>query len=187
MISFIVGLPGAGKTMFLMREALRALKAGRDVYYNMPDVDVEKLLENAARGQNKVGRMVRWTSWLDFLNVENGLILVDEAQIYFNAYKWQDLPEEVQYKLQQHRKDGIDIMGAVQNVRRITTVMRELCNFVWEVKNIGNRVFIAKKFDVADVDKAKRQSLGFKVFFRKKAFADVYNTKAKIQGSKGRY
>jgi len=111
MITLVTGLPGAGKTYFAVREMVQALKEGRDVYTNIPC---------------KIEGVKYWKKLKNLLYLKKGLIVMDEAQVYLNSRKWDTLPEWVQYKLQQHRKQGLDILAITQSINRIDTVMREL-------------------------------------------------------------
>jgi len=113
MIIVYKGLPGSGKTASLAHFALQELSRGRDVWSNFW-LDYE--------GDN----LRYWSSIEELLEVENGLIIMDEAQIYLNSRLWELLPQQFQYKLQLHRHDGLDIYGTVQHEARLDVVMREL-------------------------------------------------------------
>jgi len=145
MISIFTGRPGTGKTYSLVRFAyLKILKEQADIYSNfhIDFSDLEK--RDKVKPDTYNSHLHFWTKLVDFVKIKQGIILIDEAQIYFNSRKWQKFPEEVQYKFQQHRKGGrkfndhgLDIVGAVQNVKRIDTVVRELVNTVLDVRKIG--------------------------------------------------
>lgn len=133
MINIITGKPGMGKTYALVKIALRALKNGRDVYSNF-HIDFTSL---NLKSKNSLGKLYFWKDVSDLMSIRHGEILMDEAQIYLNSRKWSSLPPELMYKLQQHRKQGLNIWGAVQNIKRIDTVCRELVNSVFVVKRFG--------------------------------------------------
>ena len=178
MINCVVGKPGTGKTYFLLKKAVKALRSGRDVYSNFW-IDFDKLRKLRLLGK-KSGGLFYWHDIADLINIKQGLILMDECQIWFNSRKWQTLDERAQYKLQQHRKHGLDILGASQNLKRIDSVMRELINEVYEVKRLG-RFFLVKTFEVEDIDKAKRKSYGYRAYFLNKKLANCFDTFQEIK------
>lgn len=178
MINIITGKPGMGKTYTLVRIALKSIKQGRNVYSNF-HIDLNKFYPKYPKQTVKWGTIYFWKNVEDLMTIRSGDILMDEAQIYLNSRKWQLLPPELMYKLQQHRKQGLNIYGAVQNLKRIDTVCRELVNSVFVVKRIHN-IFIMNEYDVEDIDKVKRDSYSFKLFFLSKRLASCYDTLQEI-------
>jgi len=163
-----------------------------DRFYNLPLVrDIRaKLFHNKNR---KVGKLYFWNELEDLLEIRGGEILIDECQIYFNSRSWKKLPFRLQYKLQQHRKhirkngDGsfmaLNIWGAVQNVKRIDTVVRELVNNIYSLKKVGP-LFRACLYDIEDIDKEKRKPYKINLFLFSKKLAACYDTFQEIIGFK---
>jgi len=170
MINIITGKPGSGKTYFLVYQAYKSLLAGRDVYSNF-HLDFSK----HKNFKKMTGKIFYWHKISDLNDLRSGDILMDEAQIYMNSRKWKDLDERFQYKLQQHRKHGLNIWGTAQNVKRIDCVARELVNSIFVVKKCG-RIFVVNEFDIEEIDKAKRQSYGVKFLFLRRGFYACYDT-----------
>ena len=158
MINVVVGKPGTGKTYFLVKQAYDYIRRGVDVYSNF-HIDFKRM-----NLKPNAGKIHYWRYLTELIQVKNGIILMDEAQIYINAREFRTLPPEFQYKAQQHRKHGIDFWLAVQNVKRIDTVARELVNTVFEFKRIG-RLFIGREFDIDEIDKVKRYCYSHKIYF----------------------
>ena len=141
--------------------------------------------------ENKIGKIYFWTKIEDFLNVRGGEILIDECQIYFNSRGWKNLPLPLQYKFQQHRKHikrdengnviSLNIWGAVQNVKRIDTVIRELVNDIYLMKKAGP-LFISKQYDIDEIDKEKRECYGRTLFLYNSKLAKTYDTFEEIHG-----
>jgi len=139
------------------------------------------------------GRLYFWNELDELLDIRGGEILIDECQIYFNSRAWKRLPFRLQYKLQQHRKhirkntDGsymaLNIWGAVQNVKRIDTVVRELVNNIYSLKKIGP-LFISRLYDIEDIDKEKRKAYRINFFLFNKKLAACYDTFQEIAGFK---
>lgn len=173
MITLVTGLPGSGKTYYAVRETLQALKEGRKVYSNVPmAIDSENL--------------IHWTKLRNLLYLEKGLIVMDEAQVYLNARKWDTLPEWVQYKLQQHRKDGLDILAISQNINRIDVTMRELIGIFLECSKffIGSREGSQNPwgwiFVRSYVDYTKKEKLGTDLITINKDTCDLYGSYSKV-------
>jgi len=177
MISLITGLPGQGKTYYLAKLAKEAIKAKRPLWVNFH--------------LNTTSDLVHYYNDPAMLgDVESGLIIMDEAQIYFNSRNWEAMPERVQYKLQQHRKDGLDIIGAVQNEARVDVVFRELVAEWKHCKKIFSSLenarfpwglIILSKFDPTMMKEGKPRRAGLPEFVRiKKEITQFYDTLQKI-------
>lgn len=174
MISIYVGKPGMGKTYSLVRLAYQFINEGRDVYSNFHlDFSDMPLKEGH-------GKVFYWQNLLELVPVKQGEIFIDECQIYMNSRDWKSLPPAFQYKLQQHRKHGVNIHGAVQNVKRIDSVARELVNSIFVCRKLMNRMFILREYDIEDVDKEKRSSYSTQFFFLNKKLASCYDTLQEI-------
>lgn len=173
MINIYMGKPGSGKTYALVRLAYKLINEGRDVYSNF-HIDFSKMPMKEDHGKLRF-----WKNITDIVDIKSGEILIDEAQIYMNSRDWRKMPPPLQYKLQQHRKHGINIWGAVQNVKRIDTVARELVNSVFRVRRIGT-LFIVKEYDIEDIDKANPDAYSTGVYFLSKKLASCYDTLQEI-------
>jgi hypothetical protein len=174
MINIYVGKPGMGKTYSLVRLAYKLINEGRHVYSNF-HINFDNMPLKANHGE-----IFYWQDILDIVPIKEGEIIIDECQIYMNSRKWKDLPLPVQYKLQQHRKHGLNIHGAVQNVKRIDSVARELVNSIFECKKVMGRVFICREYDIEDIDKQKRSSYSTSIYFFRKKLANCYDTLQEI-------
>jgi zona occludens toxin (predicted ATPase) len=173
MIHIVVGKPGTGKTYYLVAKALKMLNKGRDVYSNF-FIDINKF-EKLGMLKKKHGCLSFWKKASDLLPIKHGVIIMDECQIYFNSRSWKDLPETLQYKFQQHRKQGLDIWGAVQNLKRVEIVLRELVNWVYDTRKIFN-LFIVKQYDPDDISSKNRNNYGMSFSFFNKKLASCYDT-----------
>ncbi|MBL7058521.1 hypothetical protein ISS03_04235 [Patescibacteria group bacterium] len=212
MINIVTGKPGTGKTYNLVRLAYGFIEEGKDVYsnfyINFDKYEQKRQKTYAYRIRNflrifvirylgiklrpkRLGKIYFWKRIDEFVDIKGGEILIDECQIYFNSRGWKDLPPELQYKFQQHRKHikrdengkiiGLNIWGAVQNVRRIDTVIRELVNNVFILKKVGV-VFLAKQYDIEEVDKENKICYSRVFFMFDKTLANSYDTFQEITG-----
>lgn len=195
MINCFVGRPGVGKTYALVRMLRQQLKKGRTCYWqrflpiNLEILESlywhERVFDFFYKFFNKEyvrkwGELKYYDSVNDFYRAENGVFFMDEIQMYFNARLWATMPIQVQWKLQQHRKDGLDIWGTTQNIKRVDPVVRELVNSLFPVKKIG-KLFIWNEYDVVDIDKEKRVSFQRGYFWLDKKICDSYNTYQKVK------
>jgi len=179
MINVVVGKPGQGKTLYLVKLAAEEMDLGRDVYSNFY-INRDKLIANGLiKKPQGAGNLFFWKRTSELIKLRKGLILIDECQIYFNSRSWKTLPPELQYKFQQHRKHGLDIWGAVQNLKRIDTVVRELVNTVYEVHKMG-RIFRINGYDVEEIDKANRKGGIGRIFLLRKKLYECYDTMQEI-------
>jgi len=117
MIELYTGAPGSGKTYALTHRVRNALKKGYTIYANYDIDDINAKVN---------GRLHRWHRLEEIYNVRNGIIVMDEAHVYMNSRRWETMPDEMQVRLQQHRKDGLHIWGSAQSHKRLDVVYREL-------------------------------------------------------------
>lgn len=183
------GRPGTGKTYNLTRDILKALDKGYIVYSNY------KIFWEGFEGKKfnflklrfeKVSypksNLRYWNKLSDLFDVEEGIIAMDEAHIYMRSRNWEKLPEEMERKLSQHRKDGLHIWGSVQAVGRIDIIFRELVDF-WYVYTNGPFWFTRWEFDI-DQDKNKKYPLSKRWIFKSKKIYAMYDTLEKIEVGK---
>lgn len=187
MINICTGKPGQGKTAYLVFLAWKFLQQGRDIYSNFYinfDLLIDKLPDHKKK---KLGKIIFWDTLDELINIRGGQILIDECQIYFNSRGWKNLPPRLQYKFQQHRKhrgltgQSLDIWGAVQNVKRIDTVVRELVNSIHQCKRVGKLVMV-REYDIEEIDNVKKVCYGRKYFWIGKKITSSYDTYQEING-----
>jgi hypothetical protein len=154
-IHLLTGLPASGKTAALTAKALDLLDTNEvDVYANYH-------IETDSK------RFHYWHSLSQLVRIKHGTIILDEAQIYFNSRAWSKLPLKLQYKLQQHRKQGIHIWASVQHINRIDVVMRELITNYYECRKVfivpfskrGLTLYKITEYQPIEATKLKRDKL----------------------------
>lgn len=157
MIYAFTGKTGSGKTFNMVKHAYKYWKSGVDVYsntvlnfsdrldgYNMftyPQgfsyfekgffyirLFILRFFKRVATPATR-GKIIYFEDISEILEARNGLILFDEAQVLFNARNWESLPNEFQYKLQQHRKHRLDLFCTTQNIKLIDVNYRRLVQF----------------------------------------------------------
>lgn len=161
MIVAYTGYPGSGKTYCLVLEALKAINKGISVYSNFRiDIPELTLISDA-----------------DLLEVREGLVLLDELNVWFPSRFWSKVPMSLLSFWAQSRKRGIDIFYTTQHINRVDTVIRELTSFEVKCSSIfGGRIFLYRKYDIDDKTK-----LSTRVVIFRKRIADLYDTLETIQ------
>jgi len=157
MISCYEGLPGAGKTYDAMRKLLDNLAQGRRILTNIsgPDqedkqeiikhflnLDDSRLKENLVSLQND-----QVTEFWDHTK-PGDLIIIDEAQNFFNSRDWQTKTNRAFGKWASERRHmGVDLILITQDIGRIERSVRSLIEFTYRYKKLnmfGN--FVKRKY-----------------------------------------
>lgn len=138
MIYAFTGKTGSGKTYNMVKLAYRYWLGGVDVYTNTvlyfdkPFTFLEKTrfflkkFFNKDEPELKRGRIIYYSNINELIEVHDGLILFDEAQVLFDAQNWASLPSEFKFKLQQHRKHNLDLFCTTQSINTIDITYRRL-------------------------------------------------------------
>jgi len=129
MITVVEGRPGMGKSVWLVAQIMLWLRRGKTVYTNV-EIHDQKIL-------NKYdGKLFYIETLEDIISLREGKIILDEVQTYLNSRNWSTLDIRFQLLLQQHRKRGLDIIGATQSVKRADVVFRELVQVFYRIRKI---------------------------------------------------
>lgn len=161
----IVGRKGSGKTLYMSKLGLDAMKKGRKVYTNF-----------GLDGSWYIGDP------LDLMGVIPGsLTLLDEAHSYFDAYDHAKFPSKVKWLLQQERKLSIDLIWSAQYLQAIDKRFRMLSDYVCLMRKIAGVVFYGRYYRPTDfnddgVPKEKARPYKRKIFVISKVLRDSYDT-----------
>ena len=159
MVEGFVGLPGSGKTYWLSRLGLRAMKQKRKVYANYK-------LEGA----------VYYKDLKEVLDVREGVILVDEINLICPARWWDRFPTYLAYWWSQTRKSQLDVYWTAQHQDRVDKIIREITNWIWEVHFLPFRFRFMNCFLPEQISKVRRRSFGFHLFFLHSGIWKHFNT-----------
>lgn len=159
MVEGFTGLPGSGKTYYLTKLGLEALKQGRKVYANFK-------IEGANYFQNLT----------DVFNLTEGVILVDEINLSCASRFWAKFPPELAYFWSQTRKFKLDIYWTAQHIDRVDKIIREITNYAWTIKKLPFGIFLARQFLPEHITKEKRYCYQNKFFILNKKIYTKYNT-----------
>lgn len=143
MIKAFTGKTGSGKTFLMVEEAFYWWKKGTNVYSNTKldyESQIKRMfiprLKGIVKKNPNYGKITYFENINEIIDVTDGIIIFDEAQVLFNARLWESLPEEFQYKLQQHRKHNLDLYCTTQNMMSIDITYRRLIHEWIHCKNI---------------------------------------------------
>ena len=157
MISCNFGLPGTGKTMALVRSGYDALCNGVDVYSNVT-INWRGIpprhLGIFSREARPIDLFHKFQSLENIFDKKNCLILLDEGWLYLNSYFRSQATIDVQSKIFQSRKDGIDIIYTTQRIGQISAQLRDLTNFFYlcESQQVGIRYWSTRIFYMYQCD-----------------------------------
>lgn len=136
MIYIITGKPGHGKTALMVKMMRDDLKAGRRVFPNikiypenmgLKEIIGTGLIWNKEDRENPAKQVLYWQNFSDWQYFSEGTVYVDEGLRYFNARKWAQLPDVMQQRFTEHRKDKIDLVFNIQHYTFIEKTLRMLC------------------------------------------------------------
>lgn len=163
MITYIIGEIGSGKSVYAARIAKKALKKKIPVYSL-----------TAIKGCYKVNID-------DFMKYEiaDGILLIDESGLYFNARKYKSTPDEVikLFKLSRHYK--LDIYIISQKGNDTDLQLRNLANKIIIVRpfvRIGKKLIFSTSRDVRqklDIDEKTHQLVD--MYYKTKKMKILYN------------
>ena len=138
MIEAYVGVPGSGKSYMLVKRGLEALAKGRKVYANFGFIreNVYYYLRRRHRMSHReavlrADSIEEIRDYKGLLDVYEGLLLFDEAHMWFNAREYRLFPTEVLGFWSQHRKVGVDVLLATQRYGSVDAMIRDLVAHVW--------------------------------------------------------
>jgi hypothetical protein len=202
MIIAVEGRPGMGKSVWLVGQVDRFLRANYVVYSNI-EVKVPDKYSSRYNYFSDFSDLipVRLVEHLDKDSKVKGIkIILDEMQVYLSSRNWDKLDQKFQLLLQQHRKRGIDIIGATQSIKRADVVFRELVQVFYRIhkittlnvwKNVSLGFFYLREYDPDSIESQSRSydAIGWPfLFFADPIVMRMYDTtqEVKLQELKGR-
>jgi len=115
MIEGYIGRPGSGKSYTLTDRVVREARRGRQVFTNY-----------AVAHEN-----VWYFTPDQLMDLPPGLIVIDEAHLWFPARMALRLPPSWLAMLSQTRKNGWDLLWAAQHETRVDRVLRDVTSWMW--------------------------------------------------------
>lgn len=197
MISIVVGRPGQGKTLYGVDRIFDGLAdkkcfVATNIEVNFDPNDKRKYRYRYLNPAQTIPEILNIDIHDLFRNqgFKRILLVIDEVQTIMNARRWEDLPPEFEFFLQQHRHFHVDMIGLTQSVRRADTVMRELVQFFYKLDKIFTvrtplgsfGFFFVWEYDPDSIESADRsyKSVGVmglpKIFFASPFIMKMYDT-----------
>lgn len=163
MVESFVGLPGHGKTYHMTKKAFFLAKYKKKVVYSNYKIDFPGIETHYFKSLN------------DILNVNNALILIDEAGIYLPSQAWQSIPFEFICKLRQHRHDGVDLWYTAQDAQDVATYLRRIT----QLEHSFNKMW---KFVISRcINPRTKAKYGFDITFLTKKYFAMYDTNETVE------
>lgn len=157
-----LGLPGAGKTYSMCYDIKRFIKEypGITVYSN-----IELNLPNV--------NLCIMKDWQDLFWAENGLVVIDEVNLWLPSRAWKQMPAELLWKLAQVRKFNLRVLYTAQHIKRVDTVLRELTFWIYQSQSFRRLgFFLQRQFDAVS-----GKAFGFRIVPFRKNICDIYDTR----------
>lgn len=177
MIIAYTGLPGSGKTYSLAADCIGTMKKyGTPVWANF-----------ALAGAHYFSDLKQ------VLEVERGIIAVDEMNSLCPSWKWQSVPPEYANLWTQSRHNDIDLLYTTQEFEKVVTGIRGITNYVWEFdwmfgsakpreeKKWRHFFHVARRYRPCDVGRIRRSQLEKYWFMERVKVYKTYNTKFKVR------
>lgn len=181
----IAGLTGSGKTYVMTRMGIEMLRKAKPhvKLYATYHITCPELQD----------RIFYFRSLKVFYELENAIVLLDDAPVWFNSRNWNNLPPEVQIKIIEHRKDCLKIICTAQFWDGVDKNLRENAHRYYEVNKIFGKedeeilyskpwgVIRLTQFPPRRYDKIKRKVISTQYYLIRKKYVDLYNTFEKVQ------
>lgn len=137
MIEGVAGLPGAGKSYYMAHRAKQALDRGLPVFANFSLVGARTFKLEVPRQKGEPVNFYWWEVdealsegglWVQAPAMwfpPKGLVLIDEAQVFFDSHNWDVYGEDFVAFFSQTRKDLITVLWAGQSISLINKTIRD--------------------------------------------------------------
>jgi len=140
-IHLYYGKIGDGKTYHvLVNEVLPALRSGRKVYTNLDGLNRRLLAMHLGKGEDELNLVI--LEGLEAIRnihktvADGSLVVIDEAQYYWDARGFKDTEKGFLNWLEYHRHHGLDIVFVTQSPKRLESAISRLSNYSFQVKNL---------------------------------------------------
>lgn len=117
----VVGRMGSGKSYFAVRMAHNRMRAGAQVVTNFSMTLPAEL----------AGKWRQFNGWEQFAELEDCVVIIDEAHLYAPSSQHLHFPMIARFKLAQARKFGLDVYWISQHEDRVNRTLRDLTNMIY--------------------------------------------------------
>jgi hypothetical protein len=142
-LSLYCGLPGSGKTLFGVQDAVLLMRAGENVYSN---IYIRDRLTGVESG--------RCMTWLEMMRIavealergESAYFFWDELHLHCDARAWSLTPEFLLNLFSQRRHYRIGLLATTQHADQVEKRLRTLIDVLVNVRPTGLRRFVRAIF-----------------------------------------
>lgn len=164
MIEGFIGRPGSGKSYFLTQKALREADRDRLVFTNWGVTHPN----------------VYFFTPDQLLDLPPGLVMIDEAHLWFPARGSLKLPMSWLGGMSQTRKKGWDLIWATQHENRVDAVVKDVTAWFWKCEILwssgGNPKVFKRTCWEPEVFRRKGKQTTFELSLFRQRVADAYAT-----------
>lgn len=186
----VVGRMGSGKSYMAVRMAYKRLRAGDDVWSNFSmHLAHSDACARDDRGElvcrkpvpKVAGKVHRFTGWDEFAEIDNAVVIVDEAHLLAPSSQHLHFPNVARWKLSQSRKFGLDVYWVSQHEDRVNRTLRDLTNLIYVCHSYFDGLwFTARGYEPENLRKKDRKGKNLHIdwqfySFRRK-IAQLYDT-----------
>lgn len=163
-IEGLIGRPGSGKSYELTRRVLEEADRDRLVFTNYAVAHPNVYMFTPDQ----------------LLDLPPGLVVIDEAHLWFPARMSLKLPMSWLAGMSQTRKRGWDLIWAAQHESRVDRAIRDVTSWMWLCEswfrhNDHPLLFVAKSYEPEDFRRPKKVLTRYVHFFSRRV-AEAYNT-----------
>lgn len=140
MISLYEGVPGAGKSFFLVKDKLlAALKSGRRCYVRLDGFFIDRTAALGGFSEDELLKQVTLLDEFDILRLQEvvepgSFVVIDEAQNFFRGMTKLD-PRLLRW-LESHRHYGVEIVVLCQEWGQITSAVHRLVEITYKFRRL---------------------------------------------------
>lgn len=194
----IVGRMGSGKSYMAVRMAIRRLKRGANVVTNFtmnldgadrvnelhkagakPKAIAAELSMPVERVKVLTGITGTWRmfrGWEQFAELEDAVVIIDEAHLYAPSNKSLVFPDVARFKMSQARKFGLDVYWVTQHENRVNSILKDLTNMMFVCRSwMSGTGFTVKGYEPEHMRK-KGKHLERQMYRLNVEMAGLYNT-----------
>lgn len=185
MIEAIVGQPGAGKTLMMIRNMIREqdIHKIKKKFFNSEKELIQianfpvnsEILPNVLYLKNE--NINNLYSWIKEKKYFGASIYLDEASILFPSMAWTSIPMDVILALRQHRHAGYNLIYTAQDLDDVAKGLRNVTQFCTSVSGFSLlrfSLFTCNGVKRGKIDNKNKYNRGF--YIHKAKFYNAYDT-----------
>ncbi len=146
MITGVEGLPGSGKSYYVLEKLYDSLVCGRSVYTNIRSLLVHRLAWSIHRAYNiprqKILDRIHFIDVWEMenilkLGIRNADIYMDEVMVSWLSRDWQKMSRELITWFSQHRKYRVNFTYIAQSIDKVDGTLRDMTQTFIYMRNLA--------------------------------------------------